>query len=170
VLARLEAQTLRATRWLALGACTTLLVISIVTLVDVLLRWLFSAPIHGFFDFAVIAMAVAGSACFPALIAQRGNITVRFVGKVLGRGATRVLDAFGALVTLAFFAAMAWQYVYFTVDLARSGERLPILRWQVWPWWTIVTLMIAATALVAAVVLLFIVRGHMSGEAADPER
>ncbi|MBI4290952.1 MAG: TRAP transporter small permease [Betaproteobacteria bacterium] len=169
MLARLEAQTLRAARWLALGACSTLLVISIVTLVDVLLRWLFSAPIRGFFDFAGIAMAVAGAACFPALLAQRGNISVRFVGKLLGPRATRVLDAFGALVTLAFFVAMAWQYVYFTIDLARSGERLPILQWQVWPWWTIVTLMIGASALVAAIVLLFIVRGHVSGEAAEPD-
>jgi TRAP-type C4-dicarboxylate transport system permease small subunit len=169
VLARLEAQTLSVTRWLALGACTMLLVISIVTMVDVLLRWLFSAPIRGFYDFAVMATAVACAACFPALIAQRGNITIRFVGKVLGRSATRVLDAFGALVTLAFFAAMAWEYVYFSLDMARAGERLPILQWLVWPWWTIVTLMIGATALVAAIVLLFIVHGHVSGEAADPE-
>lgn len=170
MLARLEAQTLRATRWLALGACSTLLAISIVTLADVLLRWLFSAPIRGFFDFAVIAMAVAGSACFPALLARRGNITIRIVGKLLGRRATRLLDAFGALVTLLFFAAMAWQYVHFTFDLARSGERLAILRWQVWPWWTVVTLMIASSTLVAAIVLLFIIRGHVSAEAADPER
>jgi TRAP-type C4-dicarboxylate transport system permease small subunit len=167
VLARLEAQTLRVTRWLALGACATLLVISIVTLADVLLRWVFSAPIRGFYDFAVIAMAVACSACFPALIAQRGNITIRFVGRALGRRASRVLDAFGALVTLAFFVAMAWQYVYFSIDMARAGERLAILQWQVWPWWTIVTLMIASTALVAAIVLLLIVVGHVSAEAAE---
>ena len=169
MLARLEAQTLRVTRWLALGACSMLLVISIVTMVDVLLRWVFSAPIRGFYDFSVLATAVACAACFPALIAQRGNISIRFVGKVLGRGATRVLDAFGALVTLVFFVAMAWQYVYFSLEMARAGERMPILQWPVWPWWTIVALMIGVTALVAAVVLLFIVRGHVSGEAADAE-
>lgn len=170
MLAGLEAQTLRATRWVALGACAVLLVISIVTLVDVLLRWLFSAPIHGFYDFAAITMAVACAACFPALIAQRGNITIRFVGRLLGPGATRALDTFGALVTLAFFAAMAWQYVHYTVELARAGERLAILQWQIWPWWSIVTLMIAATALVAAVVLVLIARGRASGAAADAER
>ncbi len=146
-----------------------LLVISIVTMVDVLLRWLFSSPIPGFYDFAGMATAVACAACFPALIAQRGNITIRFVGKVLGRGAARVLDAFGALVTMAFFGAMAWEYVYFSLDMETSGERLPILQWLVWPWWTVVSLMIAATALVAAVVLLLIVSGQMSGEAADTE-
>ena len=169
MLARLEAQTLRVTRWLALGACAGLLIISIVTLADVLLRWLFSAPIRGFYDFARIAMTAACAACSPALIAQRGNITIRFAGKLLGRRATRVLDAFGALVTLAFFVAMACQYVYFSLDMARSGERLPILQWPVWPWWTLVTLMIAATALVAAIVLLLIIRGRVSAEAADGE-
>lgn len=170
MLARLEAQTLRATRWVALIACAVLLVISVVTLADVLLRWLFSAPIHGFYDFAAITMAVACAACFPALIARRGNISIRFVGKQLGRHATKMLDTFGALVTLAFFLAMAWQYVFYTLDLVRAGERLPILQWQVWPWWTIVTLMIAATALVAAVVVVLIAAGRASAEAADSDR
>jgi TRAP-type C4-dicarboxylate transport system permease small subunit len=165
VLAAIEAQTLRASRWIALGACSVLLVISIATLADVLLRWLFSAPIHGFYDFAALTTALACSACFPGLIARRGNISIRFAGRLLGPRATRALDTFGALLTAVFFAAMAWQYVRFTAEVMRAGERLPILQVVVWPWWSIVTLMIAATALVAAIVLVLVASGHTSGEA-----
>lgn len=145
------------TRWLALGACVGLLVIAIGTLADVLGRWLFGMPIRGYNDFAALTIAVVCAAFFPALIAQRGNITVRLLGGALGPRASRVLDAFGAFVTFVFFAVMAWQYVRYATEMARAGERMAILRWEVWPWWWAVTLAIIATALVALAVL---VRGN----------
>lgn len=145
---------LAATRWLALGACACLLAIAIGTLADVTGRYLFGAPIHGYNDFAALAIAAVCAAFFPALIATRGNITVRLLGRVLGPRASRALDAFGALVTFLFFAAMAWQYVRYAAEMARAGERMAILRWEVWPFWWAVALCIIATALVALWVLL----------------
>jgi TRAP-type C4-dicarboxylate transport system permease small subunit len=143
-----------ATRWLALGACACLLAIALGTLADVTGRWLFGAPIRGYNDFAALAIAVVCAAFFPALIAQRGNVTVRLVGRLLGRRASRALDAFGALVTFLFFAVMAWQYVRYASEMARAGERTAILRWEVWPWWWAVALCILATAVVALIVLV----------------
>lgn len=145
---------LAATRWLALGACACLLAIAIGTLADVAGRWLFGAPIRGYNDFAALAIAVVCAAFFPALIARRGNVSVRLLGHVLGPRASRRLDRFGALVTLLFFAAMAWQYVRYAAEMARAGERMAILRWEVWPFWWAVALCIVATALVALAVLL----------------
>ena len=143
-----------ATRWLALGACACLLAIAIGTLADVLARWLLGAPIRGYNDFAALGIAVTCAAFFPALIAQRGNLTVRLLGSLLGPKASRGLDAFGALVTFAFFAVMAWQYVRFAMEMARAGERTAILRWEVWPFWWAVALAICATAVVALAILL----------------
>ncbi|HEX6321392.1 MAG TPA: TRAP transporter small permease [Burkholderiales bacterium] len=142
-----------ATRWLALGACACLLAIALGTLADVTGRWLFGAPIRGYNDFAALAIAVVCAAFFPALIAQRGNVTVRLVGLLLGRRASRALDTFGALVTFVFFAVMAWQYVRYAAEMARAGERTAILRWEVWPFWWAVALCIAATALVAVMMI-----------------
>lgn len=142
-----------ATRWLALGACACLLAIAIGTLADVLGRSLFGAPIRGYNDFAALAVAVTCAAFFPALIARRGNLTVTLLGRALGPRACRLLDGFGAFVTSAFFAAMAWQYVRYATEMARAGERMAILRWEVWPFWWAVTLAIVATAVVSLAVL-----------------
>jgi TRAP-type C4-dicarboxylate transport system permease small subunit len=142
-----------ATRWLALGACACLLAIAIGTLADVLGRWLFGAPIRGYNDFAALAIAVTCAAFFPALVARRGNLTIDLVGRALGPRASRVLDAFGAFVTFVFFAAMAWQYVRYALEMASAGERMAILRWEVWPFWSAVALAIVATAVVSLLVL-----------------
>lgn len=143
-----------ATRWLALGACACLLAIALGTLADVLGRWLLGAPIRGYHDFAALAIAVACAAFFPALIARRGNLTITLVGRALGPRTGRVLDGFGAVVTFLFFAAMGWQYVRYAAEMARAGERMAILRWEVWPFWWAVALCICATALVAFLMVL----------------
>jgi TRAP-type C4-dicarboxylate transport system permease small subunit len=167
MLERLETQALRATHAIALAACAALLVISLITFADVLLRWLVSKPILGFNDFAALATAAACAACFPTLIVRRGNLTVRFVGKMLGPRVAKALDIFGALVTAAFFCAMAWQYLRFTLEMMRGRERMPILGWLVWPPWSIVTVMIAVTALASILTLLLIASGRVSGEAVE---
>jgi TRAP-type transport system small permease protein len=142
-----------ATRWLALGACACLLAIAVGTLADVTGRFLLGAPIRGYNDFAALGIAVVCAAFFPALIARRGNLTITLLGRALGARAARWFDAFGALVTFLFFAAMAWQYVRYATEMARAGERTAILRWEVWPFWWAVALAISATALVALVML-----------------
>ena len=151
---RLERATLRVTRAIALGAVACLLGLASVTVVDVLSRWLLARPLFGFNDFAAVASAIVCAACFPALLARRGNLTIRFVGAALGRGADRWLDAFGALVTAAFFVAMTAQYVRYSLELTGAGERMAILRWPTGPFWWAVTAMIAATTLVAIVMLV----------------
>ena len=144
---------LAATRWLALGACACLLAIALGTLADVLGRWLFGAPIRGYNDFAALGIAVACAAFLPALIAQRGNLTITLLGRLLGARASRWLDAFGALVTFAFFALMAWQYLRYAAEMARAGERMAILQWPVWPFWSAVALAVCATAVVSLAVI-----------------
>ena len=144
----------RLALFLALSATAGLLLVALATMVDVLLRWLFRAPIPGLGEISALFTAVIVSACFPMLIAQRGNVTIRFVGSVLGPRIARVLDAFGALVCAVFFSAMTWQYLRFSIEMTGAGESTPILRWPVGPWWWVVTLMITIAALIAYVVFV----------------
>lgn len=153
MLAGLERGIRRLAHWIALGAVACLLGLALLTAADVLLRWLFKAPIRGFIDVASLAMAVIAAACLPALVATRGNVTIRLLGRTGGPGLRRALETFGAAVTLAFFALMAWQYVRYAAEMTSSGERLGILKWPVGPWWWTVAALIIATALVALVVL-----------------
>jgi len=160
VLARLERAVSRLAHGLALGAVACLLAVALVTLADVLLRWLLKAPIRGFVDVAALSMAVIAAACMPALIASRGNVTIRLLGDRARPRWRRVLESFGATVTAAFFALMAWQYVRYAAEMSSSGERLGILQWRVGPWWWAVAALVAATALVALIVLAREVAGH----------
>lgn len=144
----------RIARGLAVGAAAALLALALATVADVLLRWLFKAPIRGFLDVAALATAVIVAACFPALIVSRGNITIRLLGSLGGGRFARVLDAFGALVTAGFFSLMTWQYVRYAAEMTRAGETTAILRWVTWPWWWLVTASIAITALTAWVVFV----------------
>ena len=141
-------------RWLATIAVTGLLGLALVTVADVLGRYLFAAPIRGFVDIAALTTAIIAAACFPALLIQRGNVTLKLFEKVAGGRLRRFFDAFGALVTAVFFALMTWQYVRYAAEMTSGGERMATLRWPVGPWWWIVTAMIAVAAVTAAIVFL----------------
>lgn len=156
----LERKVEQVARALALGAAASLLGLALLTMADVLLRWLFKAPIHGFNDISALAGAVIIAACFPALIAQRGNVTIRLLGSISGPKVSRRLDIFGALVTVVFFGLMTWQYARYSAEMTGAGESTAILRWPAGPWWWVVTAMICIAALVACVVLAREVHGR----------
>jgi TRAP-type C4-dicarboxylate transport system permease small subunit len=143
----------RASERLAWAAVFGLLGLAVLTTLDVLLRWLFAKPIPGVVDVVTLAGAVLLAACMPWIAASRGHIAIDALGRAAGPRAKRALDLFGALVTVAFFAVLAWQYVGFAREMYETGERMPVLRWPVWPWWTAVAACIAFTALVAAATL-----------------
>jgi len=130
-------------------AIAGLLLLAMVTTLDILLRYLFASPIHGLADVTALAAAVLLAACMPYVVASRGNIMIDFLGRLLGRQAHRGLNLLGAAITGLFFAAMAWQCARFALDMKANGEVMAILRWPVWPWWTVVAGFIALTTLIA---------------------
>lgn len=170
MLERLERLVRRVSRGLALGAAAALLLLALATMADVLLRWLFKAPIRGFLDVAALATAVIVAAYLPALLAQRGNITIRLLGSLGGKSLTRILDTFGSLVTVVFFALMTWQYVRYSAEMVSANEATAILRWPTGPWWWVVTIFITVTTLVAIVVLMRDVAGGKPIEDGDADQ
>ncbi|MSQ53236.1 MAG: TRAP transporter small permease [Betaproteobacteria bacterium] len=165
MLGRIERGIDRLALLLALSAAAGLLVVALAIMLDVLLRWLFKAPIPGLGEISALFTAVVVAACFPMLIARRGNVTIRFVGSVLGVRTARLLDVFGALICALYFSAMTWQYLRFSIEMTGAGESTPILRWPVGPWWWVVTLMIAITTLITYVVFVREARGQVK----DPD-
>jgi TRAP-type transport system small permease protein len=152
---------------IALVASACLLVVALATMADVLLRWLFKAPIHGLNDMSALVTAVVVAGCFPMLLTRRGNVTIRLLGSWLGPRTSRVLDSFGALVTAVFFALMTWQYIRYSAEMTQANEATPILRWPVGPWWWVVTALITITTIAALIVLARELRGRL---AADSEQ
>ena len=143
----------RASARLAWVAVTGLLGLAAFTTLDVLLRWLFARPIPGLVDLVTLCGAVLLAACMPWVTASRGHIAIDALGRSAGPRTRRALDLFGACVTFVFFAVLAWQYVGFAREMYVTGERMAVLRWPVWPWWTAVAACIGFTAVVAGATL-----------------
>lgn len=132
----------RFTRWVAFIGLIGLLIVSIVTMVDVLLRWLFSAPIEGYEDITRLLFAIIVAACFPAGLLQGRNITIRFLGKALGPAATRYLEALGAIATLFFFTVVTWRVSIFALDEMVNNRFTQTLEISTGPWWCFVSVLL----------------------------
>lgn len=146
----------------ALGVAA-LVALAFLVVADVLMRWLFAAPIDGVGELMKLTAAVVVASFFPAALADRQHIAVELVGDALGRRAKGALEALGALVTLVFFAVVAWRIVLHAAELRRSGETTWILGWPVAPWWAVVTLFIVICIPVQIVVLARLLRRPGSG-------
>jgi hypothetical protein len=118
---RLENRIIRATRAIAIVGFVGLLVVALLTMLDVALRWVANAPIKGLNDISGLAIAIVIASCLPLVVAQRQNISIRFLGDALGPSAARWLDAFGSGALLAFVALIGWQLAMHTAGMAESG-------------------------------------------------
>ena len=153
-----------STRWAAFLGFFALLVSAAITVVDALMRGLFSAPLYGWADLSQLVYAIVIVACFPAGLLQGHNITIRFVGSALGPRATNWLEAFGALLTLIFFVFIAWQFVDMTDELRTTNDTTMTIKYITWPWWTVATLIIIFCVPIQAVVLWGQFRRAVTGQ------
>lgn len=136
---------------LATVASAGLLAVAVLISIDVCLRYFFASPIRGFFDVQPLAFAVLLAGCMPLALARGSHIAVTLLGDRVGGG--RMLDRFGRLMTLLFFALMGWQYLRYAAEMKQTGQTMAVLRWPVWPWWLAVAILVIAAALVALVTL-----------------
>lgn len=140
----------RLTRWVAIVGFCGLVAVSLLTMVDGLSRHVGLPRITGFTDFSQVFFAVIIASCFPIGLLRNQNITITFVGKALGRRGEAVLNAFGALVTFAFFVFVAWQFLVYTIDVTESGRTTRTILMPLAPWWWITSAVILATVPVQA--------------------
>jgi TRAP-type C4-dicarboxylate transport system permease small subunit len=151
-------------RWIAFLGFLFLLLIAVAIVLDVLLRWLFDAPIEWVDDLSQLAFAVAIAACFPAGLLQGHNIAIRFLGKGVGRRGAHWLEFFGALLTLIFFAFVAWQFVVLVIESYGSGDTTMTVQAVTWPWWLVTAVIVIFCVPVQVAVFLGHGRRAVSGE------
>lgn len=132
----------RFTRRVAFIGLIGLLIVAIVTMVDVLLRYFFGAPIEGYEDITQLLFAIIVAACFPAGLLQGRNITIRFLGKALGTRGSLWLEALGAVATFIFFVLVAWQVAAFAIDETINNRYTQTLELSTGPWWIFVSLLL----------------------------
>ena len=145
-------QALGATaRGVAAAGVLALLALSLAVVADVLMRWLFRAPILAVADLAPLVTAAAVAACFPAAVAQRQHIAVTALGDRLGGRIAWLLELGAAVAVLAFFGLAAWQLVLHARSIAAGNETTLVLRLPTGPAWWLVAGLVAFAALCALV-------------------
>ena len=95
--ARLE----RLARWVAIAGGMLLIGVVLMTVISVLGRYLFNAPIPGDYELTELACGIAVFAFFPYCHARNGNIVVEFF---TGGLPTRHKTALGTVHNIAFYA------------------------------------------------------------------
>jgi len=160
---RLERWTIPFTRMVAFLGLVALLALAAVILANAALSWLFTAPIDGVRDWVKLIVAIAIAACLPSVLATRANITIRFLGRVTSPRSQRVLELFGAIVTLAALALLAWQLQDYVFELRSTGETTENLGMPVAPWWQVVTVLFYLGVAIQALVVVSNIRSVVHG-------
>lgn len=156
------------TRWLALIGLVGLVVVALVTIIDVLLRWLLSMPVDGVSEVSRLVVAVSIASFFPMALADRHHISIEFLGAALGPRARLWLDTLAHLVTSLFFLVMGWQFILYTLEISESGETTWLLGWNVTPWWMVTTVFMLICIPIQALIFWRQLQATLHGHAPTP--
>jgi TRAP-type C4-dicarboxylate transport system permease small subunit len=165
---RLERWTIPFTRMVAFLGLVALLALAAVILANAALSWLFTAPIDGVRDWVKLIVAIAIAACLPSVLAMRTNITIRFLGRITSPRGERILELFGAVVTLAALVLLAWQLQDYVIELRETGETTENLGMPIAPWWQGVTILFYLGVAIQALVVISAVRDVARGRTSPP--
>ena len=134
------------------GFCGLLMLAGAMT-VDGIMRTFFNSPITGVRDLSSVMTSVTVASCFVLCVAERANITVRFVGDALGSRWKNILEAFGDVMTLGILSLIARQLWLFANDLADNNETSMVLGWPLAPFTRVVCVLLGLCVPVNAVIL-----------------
>jgi TRAP-type C4-dicarboxylate transport system permease small subunit len=121
------------TGWVAVAGGLLALAVALLVTTSVTLRWLFSSPIDGDFEYVKMATAVAVFSYLPYTQARRGNIIVDTFTGGLSAASRNRLDAFWDLVYAAFMGFCAFALMRGTFESIRSGETTMQKQILLWP-------------------------------------
>ena len=165
----LESWSAAITQRVALVGVLAMLIIAFATIVDILLRAVFSAPIAGLGEAEGLALAVAVAACFPAGAAQRVNLTIDLLGDRVGVRALGWFKAFGGVLLLVFYVLLAWRVGAYAFKLQARAAETVYLHLPLAPFIWAVTLFLGVTALVQLITLAAAVSRALAGVAAPDD-
>lgn len=156
------------TRWLALVGLVGLVAVALVTIADVLMRWLLSMPVDGVSEISRLVVAVSIASFFPMALAERHHISIEFLGAALGPRARLWIDALAHLVTSVFFMVLGWQFILYTLEIGESGETTWLLAWVVAPWWWVTTVFMLICVPVQVLIFYHQMQRAISGDVPPP--
>jgi TRAP-type C4-dicarboxylate transport system permease small subunit len=151
---RLESRAGSVARPCALLGMLALVAFILMTIADVLMRWLFNDPIDGVADTGPLIVAIVAAAFFAYSLSGRHHVSIGFLGGFLGSRATAWLEAFACLATWVFVVLLAWQIVRYTIELGQLGQTTWVVQIPIAPWWTVVSFFLVVCVAVQLSVVL----------------
>lgn len=106
---------------LGVGAALLLFSLVLITCVDVVGRYFFSAPLKGAFEVTEILLAALVFAALPLTTERKEHIEVDLLNVVLSETTKRYLSAFAGLFSAALLATFAWRLASHAASAAEDG-------------------------------------------------
>jgi TRAP-type C4-dicarboxylate transport system permease small subunit len=133
---RLTAQFERLTRWLHYLSGALLVGLMMLTVVNILGRWLFNTPVPGTVELTEIGMVGIVFMGLAYAQVREDHIKVDLLYEQLGARGRRVLGLFAALVSFATVAVLTWRLWAYASRLQASGRTTSALQiplsWVAW--------------------------------------
>ena len=136
---RLLGRANEATHSIALLGFTGLVLIALLTFYDGAARYLDLPRVSGFSDFSELLFPIVIASCFPALLIQQKNLTIRVLSRLVGDGAARWADVAAAVAVLIFFLLLGTQFVQMTLDFHSAGRTTATIEIPTALFWMIAT-------------------------------
>ena len=136
---RLNHQATAVTQQVALVGFTGLVLIALLTFYDGAARQLDLPRVTGFSDFGELLFPIIIASCFPALLIQQKNLTIRVLGRLTGDIAARWADLVAAVAVLAFLVPLGLQFVQMTLDFHSAGRTTATIEIPIALFWMIAT-------------------------------
>jgi TRAP-type C4-dicarboxylate transport system permease small subunit len=150
--------TIRQQKWeqradavLGVASSIILMILMLLTVVDVVSRYLFNAPLRGAFEITELMLLVLIFAGLPLVSHADEHVTMDFIDRILGR---RPLDIVVRLVHLGTAAAMflltwlMWDKAVRIGGYGQGGDTTDVLKVTVAPFVIFMAVMIAVTGIV----------------------
>ena len=136
---RLDHRAIIATHRIALVGFTGLVMIALLTFYDGAARYLDLPRVSGYADVGELLFTIIIASCFPALLIQQKNLTIRVLGRVAGDDTARWADLAAAVAVLIFFALLCLQFVQMTLDFHAAGRTTATIEIPTALFWMIAT-------------------------------
>lgn len=133
------------------------------TVVDVLMRWLFNAPIDAVSEFGGLITAVSVAATVPIALWGNRGVAVRVLGKMFAPRGRLALELFSHLATLSVLVGIVWQLTRYARQQADMNSTTWLSHWPTAPFWWVVASILALAVLVEILILLDTARAARRG-------
>ena len=149
----------RVVLWVERIAGASLAAVALLVFVSVALRDVFSLDLPDSFDFSRYLQGIAIFWGLAVATYRNAHISVDVVWELSGSAWRRAIDLFAAVVNLLFMGVFAYMLVERFTVVQRAHQLTSDLKLPIWPFYAVLTAGIVATAVVALIRVLELVRG-----------